>query len=205
MSQITSGIRAILSFPVIYDALQAVMGAKKARQELASDFIRAEAGFRILDLGCGTAEILKYIPGTVEYWGCDISPEYIAAAKAEYGDRAHFILGSPGELDFVNYPKFDCVLALGVLHHLSDDEAKGLFALAKQALNDAGRMVTIDPCLALGQNPMARFLILRDRGQNVRDAQGYALLAQDSFKEVKGTMRHRSWIPYTHWIMECSR
>lgn len=205
MSQITSGIRAILSSPVVYDLFQAVMGAKKVRQELVRDFIRPEAGSKILDLGCGTAEILKYVPDTVEYWGFDISPEYIAAAKAEYGNRAHFFLGVPSEEDLVNLPKFDRVLALGVLHHLNDGEAKRLFALARQALNHAGRVVAIDPCLALDQNPMARFLILRDRGRNVRDAQGYALLAQDSFKEVKGTTRHRSWIPYTHWIMECTQ
>lgn len=205
MAQITDGIRAILSSPVIYDALQNIMGAHKVRQELVNEFIRPEDGCRILDLGCGTAKILRYIPSTVEYWGYDMSPDYIAAAKAEYGNRGHFQCGLLSEADLNKLPKFDRVLALGVLHHLDDDVAEDFFTLAKQALNPAGRVVTIDPCLAAGQSPIARFLILRDRGQNVRDAHGYTSLAQDTFANVTGTLRHRAWIPYTHWIMECAK
>lgn len=205
MAQITSGIRAVLSSPAIYDILQNVMGAKKVRQELVYEFIRPEAGCQILDVGCGTAEILKYLPNTVEYWGYDISPEYIAAAMARYGTRGRFQCGLLGETDLANLPKFDRVLALGVLHHLDDDEAMGFFTLAKQALKFSGSVVTIDPCLADGQNPIARFLISRDRGQNVRNAQGYSSLARGAFANVRGTIRHRAWIPYTHWIMECSR
>lgn len=203
MAQITNGIRAVLSYPVIYDALQNVMGAKKARQELVNEFIRPEAGCRILDLGCGTAEILKYLPNTVEYWGYDISPDYVAAAKAEYGNRGQFHCGQLGETDLTSLPKFDRVLVIGVLHHLDDDEAKAFFSLAKQVLQPSGHVVTLDPCLAAGQNPIARFLISRDRGQNVRDAQGYSSLARSAFANVRGTLRHRAWIPYTHWIMEC--
>ena len=84
MSQITNGIRAILSVPVIYDTMQNLMGAHKARQELVTKFIRPEPGFKILDIGCGTAEILQYIPNSVEYWGYDINANYIATAKAKY-------------------------------------------------------------------------------------------------------------------------
>ncbi|HRN82837.1 MAG TPA: class I SAM-dependent methyltransferase [Nitrosomonas europaea] len=204
MAQITSGIRAMLSVPVIYDALQNVMGARRVRRELVDEFIRPDAGCRVLDLGCGTADILKFLPNTIEYWGYDISPEYIDAAKATFGTRGHFGCGLLSETDLANLPKFDRVLAIGVLHHLNDEEVQEFFALAKQALNSSGRVVTIDPCLVAEQNPIARFLILRDRGQNVRCSQGYTSLAQENFENVKGTLRHRSWIPYTHWIMECS-
>jgi hypothetical protein len=31
------------------------------------------------------------------------------------------------------------------------------------------------------------------------------MLPQDSFGDIKGLVRHRSWIPYTHWVMECKR
>ena len=65
-------------------------------------------------------------------------------------------------------------------------------------------MITIDPCIAAGQNPIARYLIFHDRGQSVRDSDGYQALASKVFSRVNGTLRHRRWIPYTHWIMECS-
>lgn len=205
MSQITSGMRAALSSPVIYNIFQNIMGARKVRQELLDEFIRPEAGSRILDLGCGTAEILKFLPDTVEYWGYDINPEYIASAKAEYGTRGNFNSGLLDKSATADLPEFDLVLALGVLHHLDSDEARAFFSLAKHVLRENGRMITVDPCLVENQNPVARYLIMKDRGQNVRDANQYSSLATGAFLQTKGTLRHRKWIPYTHWIMECRK
>jgi SAM-dependent methyltransferase len=205
MGQITSGIRSVLSSPVFYDTLQNIMGAAHVRRELVDEFVRPITNCRILDIGCGTAEILQFLPNDVEYWGYDISPGYIAAAKDRYGARGHFHCGLLNEAALTNLPKFNRVLALGVLHHLDDDEAKGFFALAREALDTGGSVVTIDPCLAAGQNPIAHYLILKDRGQNVRESGAYTSLASGVFPQVKGTLRHRAWIPYTHWIMECEK
>lgn len=204
MSQVTSGLRATLSSPFIYEIFQKIMGARQGRLDLVEHFIRPEDGFRILDLGCGTAEILSCMPNDVEYYGYDISEKYISAARERFGDRGKFHCGLLGEEDLMNLPKFDLVLAIGVLHHLNDSEAETFFTTAKQVLKFTGRVVTIDPCFAAGQSPVARFLILCDRGQNIRDAIGYAAIAEGVFSSVQGTLRHRSWIPYTHWIMECA-
>ncbi len=205
MTQITKGIRSILSSPVVYDTVQNIMGAHKIRKELVDEFICPKDGYKILDLGCGTAEILKYLTSDIEYWGFDINQEYIAAAQRKFGARGYFHCGLLAEADMENLPKFDRVLAIGVLHHLDDDEVKIFFSLAKKVLNPAGRVITIDPCLSKGQNSIAEFLILSDRGQNVRDSKGYTNLAQSAFLHVNGTLRNRSWIPYTHWIMECTQ
>lgn len=209
MAQITDGIRAVLSFPPVYNALQNIMGAKKVRGELVSEFIRPTPRCRVLDLGCGTADILQHLPADVEYYGYDMSARYIAAARARYGERGNFQCALLDEAGVAALPKFDCVLALGVLHHLEDEQARDLFSLACNALREGGRLITIDPCLAEEQSAIARWLILKDRGQNVRDSQGYtALLGGEKdrqFAHVEGALRHRKWIPYTHWIMECSR
>lgn len=181
------------------------MGAKKIRNILVNEYIIPKKGFKILDLGCGTSEILRHLPNDIEYWGYDISQEYINAAENEFGNRGRFHCGLLTETDLVNLPKFDCILAIGVLHHLDDKDVDIFFSLANQALKSGGRVITIDPCLAEGQNPIARYLILKDRGQNVRSVQGYSDIAQRFFPTLKGTLRHRAWIPYTHWIMECTR
>ena len=204
MSQITSGARAILSHPVIYDTLQNIMGAHEVRRELVENFVKPSPNCRILDIGCGTAEILPYLPASVGYWGFDISRPYIKAAKTRFGSRGHFHCGLLDKTALNELPKFDVVLVIGVLHHLDDDVAANLFALTREALGEHGRMITIDPCLAPGQNPIARYLIRHDRGQNVRNADGYRALAIKTFQNVCGTLSHRRWIPYTHWIMECS-
>lgn len=203
MGQITHGVRAIFSSPRIYDSFQNLMGASRMRRELVHDFIRPVPGTRILDIGCGTAEIIRFLPAAVDYWGYDINATYLEAAENRFGDRGHFHCGSFDAQELHRLPQFDVVIATGVLHHLDDTQAYSLFELAKRSLKPDGRVVTIDPCLVKGQNPIARFLITLDRGQNVRSAHEYLALARRTFDQTDGQLRHRSWIPYTHWVMEC--
>ncbi len=157
----------------------------------------------MLDIGCGTAELLAYLP-EVEYWGFDVSESYIAAARKRYGPKGNFVCKLLDLKDLETLPKFDVVIASGLLHHLDTDAAHELFRLAKAALRPGGRLVTIDCCFADGQNMISRLLVSYDRGQNVLDGEGYRKLATPVFKEVAGRVRHQAWIPYTHWIMECT-
>lgn len=204
MAQITSGIRAILSSPKIYNFFQNIMGAQKARVEFAQEYIRAQPGNHILDLGCGTAEILAFLPD-VHYVGFDISEAYVAAARARFGKKGVFECRKLGEAEVLELQKFDIVLVLGVLHHLEDNAARALLRTAHAALRTQGRLVTIDPCHVKGQNMLARILINLDRGKNVRSLDGYTALAKSVFHDTRADIRHRSWIPYTHCIMECTK
>ena len=180
------------------------MGARAARTRLVKETIRPASGDRILDIGCGTAEILDYLPVTVKYTGFDISPQYIKSANRHRSERGSFICGLVDEQQLLAMPPFQIVLALGVLHHLDDDEARQLFTLARVALREGGRVVTLDPCYAPDQHWLSRFLVSRDRGCNVRDEKSYLPLSGNHFTRVQGEVRHQKWIPYTHWIMECS-
>lgn len=204
MAQITSGIRSILSSPRVYDAFQAIMGADRARNRIVQDFIRAKPGDRILDLGCGTADYLAFLPD-VHYVGWDLSADYIAAAQARFGNRGHF-----EQRDFVNLEtnvdgEFDIALIGGVLHHLDDTTACKLLGVAHTLLRPGGRVVCIEPCFEVGQNPLAKLLVSLDRGQNVRTRPAYEQLAQPTFQTIHSTVCHQHWIPYTHCVMECTR
>lgn len=205
MSQITSGVRAIFSSARIYDAFQNLLGASHIRRELVREFMRPVPGMRVLDIGCGTGEIIDFLPESVEYFGYDISPRYIDSAKRRFGKRAHFHCGIFDAQQANRLQPFDLVIALGVLHHISDIEACNLFKLAKGTLKPTGRVVTIDPCFVKDQNPFAHFLISHDRGQNVRTAEAYCALPGLNFGKIDGKLRHRSRIPYTEWVMECRR
>jgi SAM-dependent methyltransferase len=202
MPQITTGLRAILSSPRVYNTFQAIMGARRGRRLFSQFDVRAKAGDKVLDVGCGTGEIRPHLPD-VEYVGFDISPDYIESARRKYGDIGTFHCRLFTASDVMALPRFDIVLAIGLLHHLDDDAALQFFQLAKSALKPDGRLVTLDPCLMQGQNPIARFLIRRDRGRNVRDESGYVNLAGAVFGDVQRVIRHTAWIPYTHCIMQC--
>lgn len=203
MAQVTTGVRAVLSSPGVYNLMQVLMGMRRGRAYFSETHIRAKSGSRVLDIGCGTAEILPYMPN-VDYVGFDISPDYIKAAKAKYGSKGTFHCRLLSESEVDSLPKFDIVLAIGLLHHLDDDAARNFMAMAGRALAPGGRLITLDGCYSENQNPIARFLISRDRGQNVRTPDGYSALARGAFSDIKPTLKHTAWIPYTHWIMECS-
>jgi SAM-dependent methyltransferase len=202
--QITSGFRSVLSRPIIYSAFQKMMGAKKDWSDLAKFHIRALKGNSILDIGCGPADILYYLP-ELDYWGFDISEDYVKKAKEKYGSRGRFFSKTLSLSDLENMPSFDLVIACGLLHHVDDETAKAVFKLAYSALKPGGRMITIDPCYDPKQSMIARFLISKDRGQNVRNREGYEVIAKVAFSNVMVNVKHKSWIPYTHCIMECTR
>jgi SAM-dependent methyltransferase len=205
MSQTTTGLRAVLSSPWIYNAFQNMMGARSVRRSFSETYIRGWSGCRLLDIGCGTAWILEYLPDDMDYRGYDIDPDYIAAARVKFGQRGQFACRLLEEPEVRELPPFDIVISVGLLHHLDDAAARKVLRLAKIALKPSGRFVSLDPVFAAGQNPIARFIISQDRGRNVRDGEGYLALARHEFNMVKGSLHHRAWIPYTHWIMECTR
>lgn len=202
--QITTGIRAILSHPQVYDLFQNFMGAHKTRLDFANNDVRALAGQKLLDIGCGTARILDYLP-RVQYIGFDMSEAYIAEAKSRYADRGDFHCALFDETAAERFAGQDIVLAIGLLHHLEDEQVRTLFRLLHTAMKPGARLITMDPCYADGQNPLARMLIDRDRGQNVRSPQQYSAMATGRFAKVGGLVKNRAWIPYTHWVMECEK
>jgi SAM-dependent methyltransferase len=178
------------------------MGGPVGRADFAHHMVRAYAGARVLDIGCGTGDILAYLPSGVEYWGYDPSPEYVAAAQRRFGTRARFSCDLVDGARVLALPPFDILIASALLHHLDDEAVSALMQTVGVALRGGGRFVSIDPVLVPGQNPVARFLIEHDRGLNVRDPEGYLSLVRPVFTDVRGVLRHRVWIPYTHWMME---
>ena len=205
MAQITNGVRSLLSSPFVYGMVQSLMGAHKSRKKFTADFIKPFPGMKVLDIGCGPADILAYLPSDVEYYGFDISPQYIAHARKRFGERGHFYCEQLSTEDLTRLPEFDLVLAIGLLHHLDDPLAEEVMRLASRALKEGGRLLTIDPCNDRGQNLISRFLISHDRGQNVRDKVSYETLAKAVFQEPQVQVNHTTWIPYTHCIMNCRK
>lgn len=203
MAQITSGVRAVLSHPMIYSVFQQFMGATRDRKLYVKDFLCAEEGMRVLDIGCGPADILAHLPN-VEYYGFDISEPYIRRARERFADkRASFTCKLLTLNDLAGLPHFDRIIAIGLLHHLGDELATELMRMVSSRLAPGGRMVTLDPCLSDDQNMVSRWLVKSDRGQNVRTREGYEAIARGAFGRVHATVSHKSWIPYTHCHVVC--
>ncbi len=200
MSQITHGIRSVLSLPIVYSFFQKLMGANNVRAKLVTEIIKPKNGMYVLDIGCGPAEILDFL-GNVNYWGFDISEAYINQAKAHYGKRAKFYCKYFSNQDLNILKKVDVVIMIGVLHHLNDSEVFDLLNTIYDVLKIDGRLITLDACYIPNQNPIARYIISKDRGQNVRKVEDYTNLMKSKFNQIDTTIRHQTWIPYTHCCM----
>jgi SAM-dependent methyltransferase len=199
MPETTTGLKSILSSPKVYDLAMFVLGSKRSRRLFVDRYLRVKEGETVLDIGCGTADILEYIP-SVSYTGYDTSAEYIAACQQRYPQHTFVQAALPDGTG-----EYDVVLALGVLHHMSAEECKAFFAAAKRNVKPGGRVITLDACKTPWQNPAARIMFALDRGQAIRFEPDYISLAKSEFSDVTSHVVSDLmplWIPYTHIIME---
>lgn len=199
-----NAIRSALSLPMAYQLFWDTVGGRRYMSTLVAEHIKPAANCRILDIGCGPGTAIPYL-GACDYTGLDISSDYIKSARSRF-PQASFHCDRVNSYKLPQNSYFDRVLALGVVHHLDDDEALQLFETAHTALKPGGKLVTLDGVFVQGQSLIARLLLKRDRGEFVRDEKGYSQMAKKIFSTVKVTVRHDLLrVPYSHIIMECIR
>jgi len=202
-----TGLAAVLSQPWVYDLFTSLVGKRSSQVALVRDYVRPFRGCRILEIGCGTARLLSYFPDSIaEYAGFDMNPLYVEAAKKRWEGRSNYSFSCRKVEDAATLQPghYDVVLAVGIVHHLNDDEAGHLFNIAYHSLKPNGALITYDNVYIENQNPLARWLISRDRGRAVRTVDEYKRLAARYFVEIEGAILHDTLkIPYTIFIMRC--
>ena len=199
------GLHRILNRAGIYDVVQKLLLRSGSRARYVREFVQPFAGCRILDIGCGPADVLAYLPPSIgAYVGFDMNPDYIAAAKRRWGERGQFQCAKVEDASIDPGDAYDIVLANGIVHHLDDNEAAQLFSIAYKALRPGGWLITYDNVYIEDQHWFARWLIARDRGNAVRTCEGYKALAMKCFLKVENSILHDTLrVPYTIFIMRC--
>lgn len=206
MAQTTSGLRAALSHARVHQAVQNLLGGPRSRGRFFDEHVQAKPGERLLDVGCGTGIALDHLPEGIDYVGVDLSEAYIADAQRRYGaqGRGRFASCDVSEVQEQCGGPYDVVLAKGLLHHLDDAQVRTLLRDVAPLLAPGGRVVTFDGAYTPDQSRLARWIISRDRGQDVRPVEGYADLARQFFADVQVHVRHDLLrVPYTHCILDC--
>src|SRR5512135_1180172 len=117
-----SGLFAILRRPAVYDFVQWLFRADRNRVWFVENHLRVSEGERMLDVGCGTAEILRFLP-RVDYVGYEPNPDYVDAARAAHGAAGTFHAGLFDEAAAAALAPVDIALVSAVLHHMDDAQA----------------------------------------------------------------------------------
>ncbi len=199
--QDTSGLRSILSLAPAYRLAQRLVGADRFRRVLADEVLDLDDDDRVLDIGCGTADILEHLPD-LDYVGFDPSRRYVDAASSRFGHRGTFVT-SVTDLGDTDVADRSVVTAIGVFHHMDDDTVHESLDLARRVLRPGGRLVSVDPTFTDDQHRVARFLIARDRGRHVRTPDEMTALLRDHFPAAEIQVRHDLLrTPYTHVIVQ---
>lgn len=199
-----SSVWHALENSALYSNWQSFVGANRMRRTLVTQHLRPKLDDVIVDIGCGPAEILNYLP-PVRYFGFDVNPAYIEAARRRYSGRGEFRVLDVGNAESLGFHRqADLVMAIGVLHHLEDAVAENCISLAHSLLKPGGRFVTIDGVIHPGQGFVRWCVVSLDRGRHVRRADAYRAIARTRFSVMNDFIyRDLTTIPTSHFVMEC--
>ena len=195
-----------LKVPSLYNLFQGVVGGNALRRSIIQNHVRAKAGDKVIDIGCGPAQALRSLPN-VEYLGLDIHPDYIAFARRTYGSKGTFVVGDTRSLrDDSRFKDADIVIAVSILHHLDDEEAADCFRFAYDALKRGGRLICHEACWIPNQGAFSKYIMSHDRGRNIRTEQQYRQLAGKVFRTVHAWVDPKPMrIPYITIVLECEK
>jgi 2-polyprenyl-3-methyl-5-hydroxy-6-metoxy-1,4-benzoquinol methylase len=187
-----------------YRAFKVLTRGDDTMRAMAAQYIRPEAGERILDVGCGYGDLAQHLPG-VTYVGVDVNERYIEFARGNSSHGAEFIVGDVTKLSEEKYGRFDCAVLIGVLHHLSDADATSTLKAVSKMLNPHGRCIAAEPVWDPSQRTTARVLAALDRGRHVREQARYTELVAPWFATTLSEVRHDLfWFPYTHCMISAT-
>lgn len=213
-------IKRILNHPACYHYIRQIMSGGLPFREWVRFYGFDDANERIADLGCGPADILRYLsparrPGF--YLGIDISDPYLESARrraARAGLNAEFCA-----LDLARIPhdremqrqlvsllkdrKITRVLLLGVLHHIDDESAIATLNVVHQAPT-VRKLMTYDMVNIPGHIINSWYCRL-DRGAFVRSESGYdALMGKSVWRAChkRWTTPRVAFVKFIHYILE---
>jgi SAM-dependent methyltransferase len=201
IQSIMSNLRErILKYPHAYQIVQDLIGGTRARQWTIQRYVDIKPGQSVLDLGCGPGDLLRLLPQDkgFQYVGIDLSKEYLQVAEKLSSPSIRFLHGDcTNFLPLIGGARFDWILCMGLLHHISDRAVESLLAAAARSLTEEGSVVCLEPTLSPDHSWFTKATMSLDRGEHIRYEDAWRTLFEERFHQVsiswlKGAFR----IPY---------
>lgn len=178
-------LRSLLDNSSVFDRWQRIVGAEHAKRWFVETRVLPRKPVRLMEVGCGTGALCRYLPPSIEYFGVDIDEDYVDAARRRFPNRVfeHADVGDPATFETLA-GKCDIVVAFGVLHHLDDNQARRCLKGSHAALGEGGVFLSVDPCHFEHEGPLEYLMKRFDRGRFIRPPNSYRSLVAASFNEV---------------------
>ena len=189
---IPDNLKKLLEIPLVYNCFQHCTGYYKFMIQKVSESLQEINPTSIVDLGCGPGMLLQKRIINNNYLGIDISSKYTTQAEMNAKKLSIQSLFETKEVEKVNYEKYSdflggepIFLALGLFHHLPNEDLKLLLEQIKKTQSNA-QILSIDPVFIDDQDFVSKYIVSQDRGKFVRHKNDLIeILLQDSFKPKK--------------------
>lgn len=155
----------------------------------------------IIDIGCGTSEIIDNITKNIKYVGVDENIRYVESARKKFGARGAWFVGDASSVRIPSGGQVTFLL-LALLHHLDDHTCETLLRyLDLLRLQSPGaRIVVVDPCVSHQQSWIWQAITRADRGKFIRTEEAYVQLLEATGLEWSVTFHKHIILSYYYCI-----
>ena len=173
----------------LYDPLTRVLGVASAHRHLV-DQAGLEPGHRVLEVGCGTGNLVLLAKRTqpeATVVGLDPDPAALARARRKAGRADLDVRLDRGFADELPYPdaSIDRVLSAFMFHHLPLPEKQQALAETRRVLTPGGALHLLD---FSGPAPHSEGFLARLHGHLAPHARRHGLLRDNASDRVRALM-----------------
>jgi len=159
-------LHTLLERPKIYALKTAILSLGRHNvRDFLLELSEQRKNENILDVACGAGQHADIFSDASRYVGIDLNPSYMEFAAAEI-ERPFFTMDATNLA--LESETFDLTYAVGLFHHLSDEEVLDAASEMARVTNVGGASIIVDAVRPGPFNVFGQILYRLDRGDHVR-------------------------------------
>lgn len=175
----------LLDNPVIFNYVRYLLAGKQKKiRKFINQNLEKYKCLTVVDFCCGTGDFAICTPSNASYIGIDMNKDFINFSKKRYKNHANkkFFVANVITSNQIYKRKFDGVLLISTVHHLSDKELKVLLPKIKKITK---KVVIIADIIPDPPHLLQKFFAKIDRGRFIRPKEEKLKILRKYFKIVK--------------------